>query len=70
MTEFTQFRRKAIAEMRPWNPGDSMTGISISDTDRIAGSPKAGDMIARNPNDHMDQWLVAAAYFAVNFEPV
>ena len=28
------------------------------------------DMIARNPKNHDDQWLVAAAYFADNFEPL
>jgi hypothetical protein len=27
-------------------------------------------MIARNPKNHDDQWLVAAKYFADNFEPV
>jgi len=27
-------------------------------------------MIARNPVNHDDQWLVAAAYFSANFEPV
>jgi hypothetical protein len=27
-------------------------------------------MIARNPKNHDDQWLVAAAYFADNFEPL
>jgi hypothetical protein len=26
-------------------------------------------MIARNPKNHADQWLVAAKYFADNFEP-
>jgi hypothetical protein len=31
-------------------------------------SPKAGDMIARNPENHEDQWLVAAQYFADHFE--
>ena len=25
--------------------------------------------IARNPKNHDDQWLVAAKYFADNFEP-
>ena len=29
--------------------GENMDGISVSDTDAKAGSPKAGDMIARNP---------------------
>ena len=70
MSEFKPYRRRQIAELRPWQPGDDMSGVSISTTDRDAGSPKAGDMIARNPKNHADQWLVAAAYFAENFEPV
>jgi hypothetical protein len=69
MTEFKPYRRKQIAELRPWQPGDDMSRVSISAADREGGSPKAGDMIARNPKDHADQWLVAAAYFAENFEP-
>lgn len=68
MTEFKQYRRKQIAELRPWTWGDNMNGISISAPDVEAGSPKAGDMIARNPKNHADQWLVAAQYFADNFE--
>lgn len=34
------------------------------------GSPKIGDMIARNPKDYSDQWLVAEQYFKDNFEQV
>lgn len=70
MTEFTQYRRKQIAELRPYELGEDMGGVSISQPDREAGSPKAGDMIARNPKNHADKWLVAAQYFADNFEPV
>jgi len=71
MTTFAQYRRKQIAELRPWQPGEVLNGrVSISAEDRAAGSPKAGDMIARNPKNHADQWLVAAAYFTDNFEPV
>lgn len=70
MTDFKQYRRKQIAELRPWKPGDDLTGVSISDADKNGGSPKAGDMIARNPKNHDDRWLVAADYFAENFEPV
>lgn len=66
---FTQYRRKQIAELRPWREGDDMAGISVSREDVRAGSPRPGDMIARNPKNHADQWLVAAAYFADNFEP-
>jgi hypothetical protein len=40
-----------------------------AERDRNNGSPKAGDMIARNPENHADQWLVAAKYFAENLEP-
>ena len=42
--------------------------LSISDADRKNGSPKLGDMIARNPKNHLDQWLVAEQYFKDNFE--
>lgn len=70
MTDFKQYRRKQIAELRPWAEGDDMAGVSVSAEDTKAGSPKAGDMIARNPKNHADQWLVAAAYFADNFEEI
>ena len=40
----------------------------ISDADLRSGSPRIGDMIARNPNNHLDQWLVAQQYFQDNFE--
>lgn len=69
-SEFQQYRRKQIAELRPVVPGESMTGVSISAEDAKAGSPKPGDMIARNPKNHADQWLVAAQYFTDNFESV
>jgi hypothetical protein len=55
---------------RPYEPGESLEGVSIGVADKEAGSPKLGDMIARNPKNHADQWLVAAQYFADNFEPV
>lgn len=68
--EFKQYRRKQIAELADWHPGFDMAGVSVSDADKTAGSPKAGDRIARNPVNHADRWLVAAEYFAANFEPV
>lgn len=70
MPPFKQYRRKRIAELRPYEPGENLDGISISDHDKEAGSPKIGDMIARNPTNHADQWLVSALYFADNFEPL
>jgi hypothetical protein len=68
-TDGIQYRRKDIAELRPYEPGEA-DGVSISAADKEAGSPKPGDMIARNPKSHADQWLVAAQYFSDNFEPI
>jgi hypothetical protein len=70
MTVFTKYRRKQIAELRPYETEFDMMGVSVSEEDKKNGSPKAGDMIARNPKNHNDQWLVAAQYFADNFEPM
>ncbi len=67
---FTQYRRKQIAELRPFEPGENLDDVSVAQVDRDAGSPKVGDMIARNPKNHADQWLVAKQYFEDNFEPV
>ena len=70
-SEFKQYRRKQIAELRTYVPGEQLNErVSISATDREAGSPREGDMIARNPADHDDQWLIAKDYFKANFEPV
>lgn len=65
---FKPYRRKATAELRPYYDGENIDHVSISDVDLGNGSPKPGDMIARNPRNHKDQWLVAAEYFADNFE--
>lgn len=67
---WNQYRRKGISEMRPYIPGEDITNISISEIDKIDGSPKEGDMIARNPNNHNDQWLVAEKKFKEYLEPV
>jgi hypothetical protein len=71
MSEFKKYRKTNVAEMRPFTPGETLnSSVSISEADRKNGSPKAGDMIARNPENHDDQWLVAADYFSANFEPL
>ena len=82
--DFKKFRRKQIAELRPVNESDITRfnnigflhikdepfgyNVSISDADKQNGSPKIGDMIARNPENHKDQWLIAEKYFNDNFE--
>lgn len=63
MSEFKKYRRKQIGEYRPYVPSEDLTGISVGDDDKKNGSPKVGDMIGRDPNNHNDQWLVNAGYF-------
>jgi len=73
--KFKEYRRTAIAEMCKWTPKSGMKtlqdlqelGVSVSQADIDNGSPKPGDMIARNPKNHNDMWLVAKAYFEDNF---
>ncbi|HET8865999.1 MAG TPA: hypothetical protein VFM80_09915 [Gracilimonas sp.] len=74
MSEFRKYRRTNIAEMREVTEEDLhpirlQETVSISKEDLNDGSPKIGDMIARNPNNHNDKWLVAKEYFESNFEP-
>lgn len=68
MSDWKQYKRKGLSEMRPYVTGEDISGVSISDQDKQAGSPKEGDMIARNPKNHLDQWLVAKQYFEDNLE--
>ena len=70
MSEFKQYRRKSVSEMYEWEDGMVIDHVSISEEDKKNGSPKQGDMIARNPKNHNDQWLVAKAYFDDNLEPI
>jgi hypothetical protein len=63
-----QYKRKGLSEMRPYVEGEELSRVSISAADRDNGSPKIGDMIARNPINHDDQWLVAQKYFEDNLE--
>lgn len=78
MDSFKKYRRKDFAELREVThidiqdyaiiPQTFLSMISVSKEDLKAGSPKLGDMIARNPKNHNDMWLVAEKYFEDNFE--
>jgi hypothetical protein len=68
MFDFKHYPRRGHIEARPYAEGEILPEhVSISAADREAGSPKLGDMIARNPDNPDDQWLIAAAYFAANY---
>lgn len=66
MSEFKKYARKGISEIRPYIPGENLSGISVA----VGDIPIAGGMIARNPTDHQDQWYVNEQYFKDNFEEV
>lgn len=77
MGNFKKYKRTNIAEMREVtqhevdNPDAILdNGISVSQADLENGSPKIGDMIARNPDNHADKWLVAKDYYEKNFAPI
>jgi len=59
-----KYRRTGLSEMRPYIVGEDLSCISVNKED----SPKDGDMVARNPDNHADQWLVAKEYFEKNLE--
>lgn len=67
--DWKQYKRKGLSEMRPYILGEDIRHVSVSAADRLAGSPREGDMIARNPDNHSDQWLVVKKYFEDNLEP-
>ncbi len=71
MSKFKQYRRKEMAELREYEEGTVLSErVSVSKSDKENGSPKKGDMIARNPKNHDDIRLVAEKYFKDNFEPI
>lgn len=59
-----KYIRRGVVEMRPYVPGESLEGISVSDVDDPNNDR---GMIARNPDNPNDQWYVAWAYFEKNY---
>ena len=66
---FKKYRRKNIAEMRPYEPGEDLTGVSLSDADKKLPTLEGG-FIARNPDNHEDKWYVSKDYHEKNFEEI
>lgn len=63
---FKRYKRKGLAECRPYIKGESLTYVSISDADDPIND--VGGMVARNPDNHEDQWYIAGEYFRTNFD--
>jgi hypothetical protein len=62
------YKKSNLQEMTPWVEGLPMDLVSVSPADKKNGSPKKGDMIAFNPKDATDMWLVAKAFFVDNYD--
>ena len=76
MSEFKGYARKGEIKLRPVTQEEielgsdnliEKVGVSISPEDVVAGSPKEGDMIAVNPENNLDLWLVNKEYFEKNY---
>jgi hypothetical protein len=70
MTDWKEhYKKRKPIEMKPWHADMEMKGVSVSKADKLNGSPKAGDMVARNPNDPDDKWLVSEGYYEEFYYP-
>ena len=66
ITTYKMYRKKALQPMRPYIPGEPLTGVSVSPED----TPEPGGMIAINPANLQDKWYVAKEFFEKNYEVV
>lgn len=70
-SNFKPYKKIIIAEMRPCVKGEILSGeVIILKDDIDNGSPKVGDMIARNPKNESEQWLVSANSFKEQFTEI
>jgi len=74
MSEWKKYRRTNIAEMRDLTPDEQMAGLvyaSVSNEDDLLPKHEFIEgKIARNSQNHNDQWYVAKKYFENNFEEI
>jgi hypothetical protein len=65
MPIYKHYRKNATQPMRPYVPGEDLTGVSVNAED----TPEVGGMIAVNPKNPADKWYVAKKFFDDNYEP-
>ena len=61
---FKEYRKKGMQLMRPYVPGEDLTGISVNKED----TPELGGMIAMNRHNTEDKWYVAKKFYEDNYE--
>lgn len=59
-------RMVSVQEFRD-SEGEIPDHVSISEADKREGAPRPDDMIAQNPEDPDDMWLVSQEYFEENY---
>lgn len=62
--KYQLFQKTAKQAMRPYEPGEDLTGVSVSAED----TPEPGGMIAVNPDNPADKWYVAKDFVEKNYE--
>lgn len=67
MSTFKEYHNIQTKEIRPYVKGEDLTGISI--TEGIDPVKDKG-YIARDPNNHEDQWYITKKFFKENFAEV
>jgi len=60
MSDWKLYRKTQTTKMRPYSPGEDLTGVSVDP----GYEPKQGDMVA---SDGKTTWLVNQSYFAANY---
>lgn len=63
--EWKLYRKKGLQPMRPYIPGENLAAVSVSFE---YWPPEVGDMIAKDPANPKDQWLVPKDVFAAKYE--
>ncbi len=69
--DFNLYQKVTVTEIRRYVEGEKLPAeINIADYYLKKGSPKTGDMICRNRNNHDDMWLIDEDYFKTHYMQV
>lgn len=60
---FKNYVKKEVQPMRPYVPGEDLTGVSVS----VRDTPELGGQIAVNPKNDKDLWYVSKAFYEENY---
>ena len=63
------YRKKGAQPMRPYVEGEDLSGVSLSDEDKLLDT-LVGGMIAVSAVNPDDKWYVAKKFFDENYEEV